>query len=521
MLAARDQENRVFGHSLGVQAGKNHALGPKTPSGKNFKTPMKVALNDGNGTIRMAGKSVLGGRAGGNENMQTVGKGKNLVTPSGRYSWETNRLCEMETANAKHAEPRTARAPLGNKTTNAKAQAVQQAQKLQQQKSQAGGVKGIVRDIEQSQRQQQQQRPMPQTGGRRPRAVTPGANAFKLSVLNDASVQADAEKKNEHEEDIEYAPPQVPARPYESDVFPEGVLTFAAFQPQNRLRGVYDYYYNPIDETDGVPLREKAFIAQQQQAFAALDRRVQEDMDSFDWSIGDVPASKDCFANKGKQQPEKKTSTPAPVPPPATIVSRKAASALSVPLTRTNVPTGSRATLQTKSKHSSVPASSKSSASTSLLSGLQLRKPRAAPTTAIPLRFNSRGADVSHPVAEAASRTTLGYNKGRTALSLVRGNACTSSSTLPTACPTGTVKRTAPAKSSYDNGTITTVPHVQQQQPSLDELHGDDAEDLTVPRSPAFLSIFEIGEDEQDSFGGPDTLINDDLDDGFQMDTNF
>ncbi|CAK7274927.1 hypothetical protein SEPCBS57363_006415 [Sporothrix epigloea] len=501
MLAARDQENRVFGHSLGGQAGKNHALGPKTPSGKNFKTPMKVALNDGNGTIRMAGKSVLGGRAGGNENMQTVGKGKNLVTPS---------------------EPRTARAPLGNKTTNAKAQAVQQAQQLQQQKSQAGGVKDIVRDIEQSQRQQQQQqRPMPQTGGRRPRAVTPGANSFKLSVLNDASVQADAEKKIEHEEDIEYAPPQVPARPYESDVFPKGVLTFAAFQPQNRLRGVYDYYYNPIDETDGVPLREKAFLEQQQQAFAALDRRVQEDVDSFDWSIGDVPASKEYFAKKGKQPQEKKASTPAPVPPPATIASRKAASALSVPSTRTNVPMSSRGALQTKAKHSLVPASSTSSASTSLLSGLPLRKPRAAPMTAMPLRFNSRGADVGHPVAEAASRTTLGYNKGRTALSLVRGNACTSSSTLPTACSTGTVKRAAPAKSSYDNGTITTVPCVQQQQPSLDELHGDNAGGLSVPRSPAFLSIFEIEEDEQDSFGGPETFVNDDLDDGFQMDTNF
>lgn len=85
MLAARDQENRLYGHSVGGAAGKNRALGPKTPGGKSFNTPMKVPLNDGNGTTRMAGKSVLGGRpTGGNENIRTVGKGKsNLVTPLG------------------------------------------------------------------------------------------------------------------------------------------------------------------------------------------------------------------------------------------------------------------------------------------------------------------------------------------------------------------------------------------------------------------------------------------------------
>lgn len=83
MLAAHDQENRLFGHSVGGVVGKSHVLGPKTPGAKGVHTPMKVPLHDGHGTVRMAGKSVLGGRPG-NENMRTVGKGKStLVTPLG------------------------------------------------------------------------------------------------------------------------------------------------------------------------------------------------------------------------------------------------------------------------------------------------------------------------------------------------------------------------------------------------------------------------------------------------------
>ncbi|CAK7234213.1 hypothetical protein SCUCBS95973_008860 [Sporothrix curviconia] len=495
MLAARDQENRVFGHSLGGPAGKNHALGPKTPGGKSFNTPMKVPLNDGNGTTRMAGKSVLGGRPGGNENMRTVGKGKNLVTPS------------------------------GNKTTNARAQAAQQAQQMQQQKSRAGGVKDIVREIEQSQKQQQ--RPMPQTGGRRPKAATPRTNSFKLSVLNDAGVQAAGlEKKDGHEEDIEYAPPRVPAQPYESDVFPDGVLTFAAFQPQNRLRGVYDHYYNPVDEADGVPLRDKAFAEQQRRAFEKLDIRVQEDLDAFDWSIGDVPASKEYFANKRKQQQqEKEASTPAPAPPPATVVSRKAASALAVSSTKTNRPPGLATTgLQTKAKAAPVNASSTSAISTSLLSGLPLRRPRAAlPTTTMPLRPKSRVGNSNHPVAETASRTTLGYNKGRTALSLVRGSVgAAPRGPLSTARSSATVKRAATVASAED-GNIATTPasRTLQKQPSQCGMDGGSMEGPSAPRSPAFLSIFDVEEDEQDNLGGAGTFVNDDPDDGFQMDIKF
>lgn len=410
---------------------------------------------------------------------------------------------------------------------------MQQAHHNQQQKSRAGGgggVKDIVREIEQS----QQQQPAPQTGTRRPKAATPRVNnPFKLSVLSDASKMANRGAGGE-EEDIEYAPPRIPARPYESDVFPDGVLTFAAFQPQNRLRGVYDHYYNPVDE-DGVPLREKEFAEQQRRAFEKLDIRVQEDLDAFDWSIGDVPASKDYFANKRKQQQQQQqkqqqqTTIPGPAPPPATIASRNAASALAL-APKPNKPTAAGTVMRRKAP---VPtAANASSASSSLLSGLPLRKQRTT-TSTLPLRPKS----INHPVAETASRTTLGYNKGRTALSLVRGNGAprapsstlrstagsgSSSAAAPAAVAAGS-RRTGPATETDNGGAAlatTPAPRALQKQTSLGDMYGESQAGPAAPRSPAFLSIFEV-EDGQDNLGGAGTFVNDDLDDGFQMDIKF
>ncbi len=89
MLAARDQENRVFSHQAGAVA-KQQNLQPKTPGARFPKTPLKVPLNDENATRVLGGKSVLGDRpGGGNENIRTVGRGakgaekSNLVTPLG------------------------------------------------------------------------------------------------------------------------------------------------------------------------------------------------------------------------------------------------------------------------------------------------------------------------------------------------------------------------------------------------------------------------------------------------------
>ncbi len=333
------------------------------------------------------------------------------------------------------------------------------------------------------------------SGTRRQKTVSPSVNPFKLSVLNDE--QTAKKRQGGEEEDIEYAAPRDPTRPYESDVFPDGVLTFAAFKPQNRLCGYHDHYYNPVDG-DGVLLRDKEFAEKQRRAFEKLDIRVQEDINSFDWSIGDVPASKTYLASRRKQQT---VASLTPVPPPPTIASRNAASALALSsISKKPLNPGTLKSNQDVRKLTPAPSST-----TSILSSLPLRKPSTA--SALPLR--SRGTN--NPLSESASRTTLGYNKGRTALSLVRGTGAPHAP--PSARVTSSLSRArqpGPAADTNDASVSTAA-----QASSSSSRDG-----FVEARSLAFLSIFEV-DDDQDNLGGAGTFVNGDLDDGFQMDTKF
>ena len=94
MLAARDQENLVYGRQVaGASKPLNQgvtALPPKTPAAKPFKTPYKIPLNDENGAFALGGgKGVVELNGKGNENLKTAGKvggvlDKNaFVTPLG------------------------------------------------------------------------------------------------------------------------------------------------------------------------------------------------------------------------------------------------------------------------------------------------------------------------------------------------------------------------------------------------------------------------------------------------------
>ncbi|EPE05401.1 hypothetical protein F503_02140 [Ophiostoma piceae UAMH 11346] len=524
MLAARDQENRVFGGT--VAGGKHHnALNPKTPApgGKGAQTPFK-------------GKSVLGGRPG-NENAQnlqrTVGKGKGLVTP---------------------LEPRTAaRAPLGNKTTNAKAMQSQmqqqQTQKGQKPQTAKSGVKDIVNQFEQT---SQQQAP---ASGRRARVLSPRTNltnSTKLSVLSDQSASASTVRRVVP--DVEYCPPPVAPAKYESDVFPEGVLTFAAFKPENRLRGYYEHYFinknNPVDETDGVPLRDKAMAERQRKAFEKLDIQVQKDLEEFDWAALSEANTK-AAASKAAAAAAAKPSQP------PTIALRNAASALALGSKKTiRAPSAGRNAVA-RPKMASVEvhtqsAAAASSVSSSLISGLPLRK-TSRPASAMPIR--TKPSTAANLAAESASRTTLGYNKGRTALSMVRGGA-NSGLNANTFVNPSTTRESAPSKLR----SVASQPAIKRFVPST-EIASLDTSSIDVPstpvtkshlamsmegpteeRSPAFLSIFEVDEndmhhdeDEDDDIvpndeevtlgmgGRSGTFGNlgfDDQDD-FQMDANF
>ena len=89
MLAARDQENLVYGHQQ-VAASKplnqsTRGVQPKTPGNRFPKTPLKVPLHDENMPAGLGGKSVKGK---GLENLATGKKGAtfnkdDFVTPMG------------------------------------------------------------------------------------------------------------------------------------------------------------------------------------------------------------------------------------------------------------------------------------------------------------------------------------------------------------------------------------------------------------------------------------------------------
>lgn len=95
MLSARDQENLIHGHQQAAlskplnQTTRN--LPPKTPSNKYPKTPLKVPLHDENAPGGFGGKSVLGTKGKGVENLAKGAKNgttfdkKAFVTPMGTY----------------------------------------------------------------------------------------------------------------------------------------------------------------------------------------------------------------------------------------------------------------------------------------------------------------------------------------------------------------------------------------------------------------------------------------------------
>ncbi|KAK3325436.1 hypothetical protein B0H66DRAFT_599598 [Apodospora peruviana] len=443
-----DQENR-FSHQTGPSKQQLHS---KTPGARYPKTPLKVPLNDENANRGFGGKSALRTK-GNNENITTVGKGTiglgktnraNIVTP---------------------AEPRTARAPLGNKTTNAKARTGQQT----------GGVKSIVREFEKTTTK-------PATSVR-PRQGAPQVESSKLEVHTDKNPL-------EEEEDIEYAPPKPKELPYESDVFTDGAMTFEGLKPENMFKGYYQYYFNHVDD-NGMSLMERQMEERRQRDFQRGDEQIRKDVEEFDWSIGDVPSSKDMKEKEEDTNTGILTATKLAQRqlqrPPATIASRKAASALAMAL---------KPSTSAQAKILNKPAQLAKKTPLSLLVG---RKP--VPKTA-PLRNSSQ----ERATAVVASRSTLGYSKGRSALSAVRGRDEPANIPEEVTATTRTLMRSVSTASSGSDRTITPARFAQTQE-------SEDWKKLE------FLSIFDV--DEEDGNLGGTPQFDDDLDDDFQLSTDF
>ena len=218
ILAARDQENLVHAHQTTAAAkplnGGVRALHPKTPGPS--KTPFRHARNDENRPLGL-------------ENLKTGGKAiqNAFITPVG---------------------PRT-RAPLGAKTTNAKAGAFKTPAPVQQFAK--------------------PQQTILQSSVKRRSAKS------KIIVPPSQPVETDVLQKDDEDDypEIEYAPPppvELPDLPFEFEYNQD----MPQFNPENMFRGWQELYPSPKDE-NGFSLRLK----KEQEEKRQFEKWAQEQLD--------------------------------------------------------------------------------------------------------------------------------------------------------------------------------------------------------------------------------------------------
>lgn len=297
------------------------------------------------------------------------------------------------------------------------------------------------------------------------------------------------------EEEIEYCPPRPKERPYESDILPEGALTFEGLKPENLFNGYYQYYFNRIDE-NGKSAIERDMEEQQQRNFKRGEEQILKDMDEFDWSVGDIPESKDVF-KKTKKDTVKVEVKPAieklavgtTSKQPSTIAARKAASALAMPKSSLR-PSGFK---PSKSVKTVIPPR------TQPRSFILPKRPALLPATTNSVRQRT--------ALGFASRNTLGYSKGRSASSVVRGYKDPHTARVPEPAPkTRELSRSGSTASKGSDATITPARF---------------AKESVEWKNPDFLSIFDADDAEEDDadLGGVPPIEDDE--ETFQFATDF
>lgn len=330
------------------------------------------------------------------------------------------------------------------KTTNAKTKAIQ---------TPAGPA--FEKGLEKSQ--------APKTSARRPKKVV-HADTVKLQIHGDESPLT--------ERDVEYAPPKPKDLPYESDVFPDGCLNYDAVRPGNLMRGMYRTYHCEVDE-QGRTSQDREYEEEYQKSAKATDERILRMMKE-EWTVGDVP---ETFRHLRKKvsptpvvAPAKKNGIEASGGPP-TITSRRAATALSVAPKPTASHSRTSKPVTQPAVKSAIPFLTRS------------RQPTAAPQSSSSL--------TSHIAATAASRSTIGYSKGRSAINALQKRE-------------GGLTRST---SNLSQGSDTTITPARFAEQESDDLRRFD-----------FLRAFDTAEDElEPRLGGgavPDYL-KDDEDDEF------
>ncbi|KAM0558423.1 hypothetical protein ACHAPJ_004613 [Fusarium lateritium] len=417
MLAAhRDQENLV--HSQQVPTKQQH----KTPGSLFPKTPSRFQ-HDENAPTAFTGKTGMGG-AKTFLGDKTLNKGNGtrqaMVTPMGTRS----------------------RAPLGNKTTNAKAK-----------NGQLGGVKNIVQDIEQTQL--------------KPTAQKPKQRPVDLAPLEIRLKEAQ-EPIEQQEEEPEYAPPRPKDLPYESDCFPKDMLTLEGLKKDNLLKGYYQHFYNPVDD-EGVSRQDREFEETMKKVAVKAEEKNKQETDALAFNIDDLSdneeQTKPSVAKAVVAGPSEPKSKGIRAKQPSSLASRRAASALSIHSdTSSNngkIPTVVRTTKPRKPL-------------TSLIQG---RKPTAR--SAVP----AKTSHAESATGAAASRTTIGYSRGRSTSSMVQ------SQRRGAGAPAGTQRMVKPAETVSSIGSDLTITPARLRQAAQKQQE--------TKSRPQFMSIFdEDGEDD-------------------------
>ncbi|KAG6003871.1 hypothetical protein E4U21_001619 [Claviceps maximensis] len=428
----RDQENLVHSHQQAAIKSQ-----PKTPGARYPKTPGNHGRNDENAPNTVVGKAgfASGVKLGGTGKLaigKATGGPQSAITPLENRS----------------------RAPLGNKTTNAKTK-----------NTQNGGVKDAVRDIERTDAKK--------TSTRKLKKQPANLQPVNSNIQSDISGGPEGELPKP-----EYAPPRPTPLPYTSDVLPPGGLTFNGLKRRNLFKGYYQHFHNPVDE-NGVSRMEKKFNDEIAALMRQAEQRNLQEIDAFDWSPQDLAESLNstlCEAKMDSSSIARSGSSASHRQAP-TVCARRAASALAVHSDR-----------QTRNalRSDSVTIQATKSSASSIVPGTKTAKPAVT-------RPNTSGISTG----EVASRTTLGYNKGRSASSIIhmRSASHTAKQQLPL----------NPALPTHSCSSPTIIParlretvlgSPEQSRPQFMSIFDDaDDEDLPPVRGPLFPS-----DDEEEEF---------------------
>ena len=278
--------------------------------------------------------------------------------------------------------------------------------------------------------------------------------------------------------DVETIPKNVPDLPYESDIFPKNGLTFEGLKRENMFKGFYRHYYDPVDE-NGVSLRQEQFEREMKVALEKGERKIEREIESLDWSVPDVPSTK----SRPSKNDRKVKST---------ISARDAATALSMPVNsvcQAHLPKSSQSGV--KSQVNALPARSGAKR------GLSIEDP---------VRMDSNAALV-------ASRTTLGYTRGRAimnkARTVQRSMDEKHSKPIPRR-PQHGMERSASSVSADPGKTINPATYGQQSE---------------LKNRPDFLSVFDPVHDEHEEDDGLlvnpkhflESMVHDDEEINFQI----